>query len=145
MTTLTVGGGGLAVDGTYRKLDKDDTDDARDKFEVGVNLGDEPRTGFGFVFIICSLASISISRLVVSTGLAAPNMDAGSACGARLESSVGIDRGNTSTLGRCFGSSGTRDVDDEFHLRRKHSFKKNSVTVQCRHWTRNIRMMTVRK
>lgn len=72
---------------------------------VGVSLGEELRTGFAF--IICNLASISISRLLVSTGLAAPNMDAGNAWGARAESSVGMDLGNNSTRGRCLGSSAT--------------------------------------
>lgn len=88
-------------------FDIDDTDGDLDLLDIGVDTGggDDPRLRGtdGCEAALCNLASISISRLSVSTGLAPPNIEDGSASGTFA--STGFERGCKSNFGRDLGSS----------------------------------------
>lgn len=87
-------------------LEIDETEDDLDLVGVTLLMGERLRDA-GPVDSIFN--SISCSRRAVSTGLAAPNIDDGSAEGAGFVSK-GFERGCSSILGRVFGSSATVQI-----------------------------------
>ena len=97
----------VALKITNLLLDTDDTDGDLDLLDLGVDTGggDDARLrgAVGCEVAALNLASISISRLSVSTGLALPNIDDGSASG--IFGSKGLVHGWISNFGRDFDSS----------------------------------------